>query len=242
MFNLVKKSFVTALSGSLLATSLVALASPEDKIKAKVSSMVPAGVEIEVSPVEATGLYQVVLGADVIYMTADTNYLMMGNMVDLRTRENLTETAKTAARKQIVESLDVNSMIEYPAKGQAKHTVTVFTDVDCPYCKKFHKEIPKLNEAGISVRYMAFPRSGIDTPSFKKMEAIWCSDDKQKAMDEMKNQNKTPASKACSSPVKQHLAEVQKLGLNGTPALIFESGDLVPGYVPAEEIIQGLGL
>lgn len=240
MFSLVKKSLLGIAVGSLLSTSV--LASPEEKIKERVSSLVSTEFGVEVKAIGSTGIYEVVLGSEVLYMTEDANYLVMGNLVDLRTRDNLTENTKTKARKKILDTLDVSSMIEFSAKGKVKHIMTVFTDIDCPYCKKFHKEVPKLNEAGITVRYLAFPRSGIDTPSFKKMEAIWCADDQVKAMDEMKNKNKLPSSKACSSPIKQHLTEVRKLSLNGTPALLFEDGNLVPGYVPAEEIIKGLGL
>lgn len=240
MLSLVKKSLLGIAVGSLISTSV--LASPEEKIKERVSSLVSTEFGVEVKAIGSTGIYEVVLGSEVLYMTEDANYLVMGNLVDLRTRDSVTESTKTKARKQILGTLDVSSMIEFPAKGKVKHIMTVFTDIDCPFCKKFHKEVPKLNEAGITVRYMAFPRSGIDTPSFKKMEAIWCADDQVKAMDEMKNQNKLPSSKACSSPIKQHLTEVRKLSLNGTPALLFEDGNLVPGYVPAEEIIKGLGL
>lgn len=239
MLKLIKKSLFIAIAYGIFSAPAFA---SEAKIKQAVSAIVPPGVEVVVTPLENSGLFQVFVGTDVVFMTGDAKFLVMGNVIDMRTRENLTETAKTAMRQKSLAALDVSSMIEFPAKGEVKHRLTVFTDVDCPYCKKFHKEVPKLNEAGISVRYMAFPRSGIDTPSFKKMEAIWCADDKQKAMDEMKNQNKTPTSKACASPIKQHLAEVDKFGLSGTPALIFENGDLVPGYIPAEEILRGLGL
>lgn len=210
-----------------------------EQIQKKLNEIIPSAPTAQISESPVKGLYQVIVGPNVIYMTADTQFLFNGNLIDLATRENLTDTAKNVARKQTLDAIPVESMIEFPAKGDTKATITVFTDIDCPYCKKFHKDVPKLNAEGISVRYLAFPRSGVDTPSYQKMVSVWCAADPVKSLDEAKKGN-NPATQSCDNPVKNHMAQAQLFGISGTPTIIFEDGNLVPGYVPAEELIPAL--
>jgi thiol:disulfide interchange protein DsbC len=225
----------------LSALSLNAMASDvEATIQQKLKQIIPDAPPAQITESPVDGLYQVIVGPNVIYMTGDAQFLFNGNLVDLNTRQNLTEAAKNNARKQALAAIDPATMIEYPAKGESKHTITVFTDVDCPYCKKFHKDVPELNENGITVRYLAYPRSGLNTPSYTKMVSIWCADDPAKALDTSKTTGELPASKTCENPVKQHMAEAQNFGISGTPTLIFDDGQMVPGYVPAKELIQAL--
>ena len=225
----------------LSALSLNAMASDvEATIQQKLKQIIPDAPPAQITESPVDGLYQVIVGPNVIYMTGDAQFLFNGNLVDLNTRQNLTEAAKNNARKQALAAIDPATMIEYPAKGESKHTITVFTDVDCPYCKKFHKDVPELNENGITVRYLAYPRSGVNTPSYTKMVSIWCAEDRAKALDASKTTGELPASKTCENPVKQHMAEAQNFGISGTPTLIFDDGQMVPGYVPAKELIQAL--
>ncbi|MBE0493696.1 MAG: DsbC family protein [Thiomicrospira sp.] len=239
MFKIVLKKALPGLVVGALSFNIAMADTTTDKIQQKLNEIIPnaPAAQISASPVE--GLYQVIVGPNVIYMTADTEFLFNGNLIKLATRENLTESAKNAARKQTLDAIPTESMIEFPAKGKTKATITVFTDIDCPYCKKFHKDVPKLNAEGITVRYLAFPRSGVDTPSYQKMVSVWCADDRAKTMDQAK-QGANPASKNCANPVKDHMMQAQLFGINGTPTIIFEDGNMVPGYVPAEELIPAL--
>lgn len=239
MFTTVLKRTLPGLVIGALSMNVAMADDTTDKIQQKLNEIIPSApaAQITESPVE--GLYQVIVGPNVIYMTGDTEFLFNGNLIELATRENLTESAKNAARKQTLDAIPTDSMIEFPAEGDTKATITVFTDIDCPYCKKFHKDVPKLNKEGIAVRYLAFPRSGVDTPSYEKMVSVWCADDPAKSLDDAKK-GSNPQIKTCDNPVKDHMSQAQLFGINGTPTIIFEDGNMVPGYVPAEELIPAL--
>ena len=127
-------------------------------------------------------------------------------------------------------------MIVFSPK-EVKHTISVFTDIDCGYCRKLHNEMHKYNELGIKVRYLAYPRSGPGTPSFIKAENVWCADDRQQALTDAKN-GKEVKSKACDNPVKQEFLIGTQVGVTGTPAIFLENGQLLPGYFPAERLIK----
>ena len=127
-------------------------------------------------------------------------------------------------------------MIIFPA-SKPRHTLTVFTDIDCGYCRKLHSDIDKYNDEGITVRYLPFPRSGPDTPSYYKAVSVWCSDDRRAALTRAKAGQDVPNA-TCDNPVRASLALGHKLGVNGTPALILEDGHLLPGYVPPKKLAQ----
>ena len=125
------------------------------------------------------------------------------------------------------------------APEETKYTVTVFTDVDCLYCAKLHREMAALNDYGIKVRYLAFPRAGIHSETYNKMVSVWCADDTQKAMTQAKL-NRRVEPKQCKNPVKDHYNMGQLVGVNGTPTMIFDNGELYPGYIPPETLLQAL--
>lgn len=235
-----KKVIKQALPGLVVSTlAFNSMASAEQIIQKKLNEIVPNAPAAKIEKSVLDGLYQVTLGSNVIYMSADAKYLFNGNVVDLATRENLTESAQNKARLQVLTVIPEKSMIVYPARGKSEHTISVFTDIDCPYCKKFHKDIAELNENGITVRYLAFPRSGPQTPSYYKMESVWCDKDRVKAMDVAMSGAEPPA-KTCVSPLMDHMAQAQNFAISGTPTLLFDNGQMVPGYVPAKELIQAL--
>ena len=132
-------------------------------------------------------------------------------------------------------------MISFPAKGKEKTTLTVFTDIDCGYCRKFHQEIPELNELGISVNYMAFPRAGVGSNSLDKYVSVWCADDQQDSMSRAK-QRQAVSSKTCANPVEEQYLLGRQLGVNSTPNLVTSTGELIRGYVPAKQLAQQLGV
>ncbi len=188
---------------------------------------------IEQSPIP--GLYRVMLGAEVIYASADGRYIVKGDLYDLKERKNLSEQQRIQVRKKILSQIPENEMIEF-APPKPKHFIYVFTDVTCPYCRKLHQDVPELNKLGIGVRYLAFPRAGIGSPAFKEMEAVWCSADPQKAITLTEAYaGRTVKSSPCKNPVAKEYKLGERMGVHGTPAIFLEDGTELYGYAtPAE--------
>lgn len=223
---------------AVLSVSAIALAD-EAAVKKKLAELLPNGANLPVVESPIPNLYQVTLGAKVVYVSGDGQYVINGNIVNLDTRENVTEKAVNDIRKQALAEVPVDSMIVYPAKGEMKHVITVFTDIDCPYCKKLHAEVPALNQAGIEVRYLAYPRAGIGSGSYQKAVSTWCSDKPTQAMDKTMTGGDIPA-KSCANPILDHMQLVERFGVTGTPNIVFDSGQMIPGYAPAKELIKML--
>jgi thiol:disulfide interchange protein DsbC len=178
-------------------------------------------------------VYQVMYGTEVVYVSQDGKYFIAGDMINLDTRENITNLAKSSIRKELLNKQD-NKPVVFKAKDE-KHVLTVFTDIDCPYCSKLHREVPALNEKGITIKYLMFPRAGIGSSSFKKAVSMWCNDDQNQAMTDAK-ERKPIEDKTCDNPIKAQYELGQELGVTGTPALITSTGRLIPGYMPADRL------
>jgi len=225
---------------SLLFTAGQGMASDEvvAKLKAKLAKLIPEEPSsITESP--AKGLYEVVYGTDVFYIHEDGKYLLQGDLIDIDTRTNLTSEAKSSGRKEAMLAVTDDKTIVFAPKEKAKHTITVFTDIDCPYCQKMHQDMKGYNDAGIAIRYMLYPRAGVDSPSYDKVVSVWCAENRQEAMTQSKNGKEIEA-KTCDNPVKEHMAIAQKIGVTGTPAIVLESGELMPGYVPPKDLVKML--
>lgn len=229
---------------SVLLTICVALALPQslfaddqatiDHLRERLANIIPGTPDVIVkTPID--GFYEARYGANIIYMSADGRYAMQGNLVDLETRDNLTETSRTVARADLIRQIDEATMLVYAPDGDVKHTITVFTDVDCPYCQRMHDEIAQLLDEGIKVRYILFPRSEAGSPSYMKSESIWCAEDRKQAFDTAKGGKQIQA-ESCDNPIAEHRAIGESLGISGTPAIVLESGDMIPGYRPATEL------
>jgi thiol:disulfide interchange protein DsbC len=184
------------------------------------------------------GIYEAIYGSEIFYVSADAEHLIRGDLFELATLSNLTEERRGDGRLKIMSEIPESSMIVYKAKNE-KHVVTVFTDIDCGYCRKLHKEMAQYNDIGITMRYVAFPRAGANSPSYDKLVSVWCADDPLKAMDAAKNQGKIEQKK-CDAPIDQHMVAVRALGLTGTPAMVFSDGRLQPGYSPAARLLATL--
>lgn len=234
--KLVKSAFIASVLAGVLG-----LAQADDKqvIQSQLNKVIPNAPEAQIVPSVVDGLYEVSVGPMVIYMSADGKYAFNGSLINLNTRENLTEKAKAEARTTAMSQIDESTMIVYPGKGDGKRFISVFTDIDCPYCHKMHSEIPALNEAGITVRYLAYPRSGVNSPSYYKAVSAWCADDPAKAMDAAMS-GQGVDKKQCKNPVAEHMQHAQFFGVNGTPNIILDDGQMVPGYIPAAELIQAM--
>lgn len=180
------------------------------------------------------GFYELVYGAQVFYVSADGRYVLAGNIIDLETRENLTETRKNGARIKAIHDLGPDSMITF-APQDPKYHVYVFTDTNCGYCRKLHQEMAQIEAEGIAVSYLAFP--AISADSFPEMVSVWCADDPQAAMTAAKA-GEVLAKKECDNPIQNHFRAGREMGVRGTPAIVLENGELLPGYVPAKELAK----
>jgi thiol:disulfide interchange protein DsbC len=179
------------------------------------------------------GIYQVAVGAQVAYVTKDGRYIIRGDIYDAETSANVSEETRASARVAMLNSVDPASMIVFkPASGQAKHKITIFTDVDCGYCRQFHREIDKVTALGIEVRYLFFPRTGPNTESWTKADQVWCAADHNAALTRAKLGGEIPKGGACNTPVEAHWNLGRDVGVRGTPAIFSETGELIGGYLP----------
>jgi len=191
------------------------------------------------SPIK--GVYQVLYGTEVIYISADGKYFIAGDMINMETRQNLSKVAQRSVRSGIVKQ-KAKAPIVFKAKDE-KHVVKVFTDIDCPYCAKLHREVPALNEKGITIEYFMFPRAGIGSKSYDKAVSVWCAGDSEKqqtAMTIAKERKPLDEKKCDDNPIKAHYELGQEIGVTGTPALVTTSGRLIPGYMPADRLVKML--
>jgi len=189
------------------------------------------------------GLYEVISNGDIYYISEDTTHLLYGSIYDLDNQmANITEQKKAQlSREKVVENIDKitafeKDMIVFKAQDE-KHVVTVFTDPTCSYCQKLHSQMADYNKLGITIRYLAFPRAGLDSSSYHTMVSIWCSKDPIDAMNMAKKRREIP-SKSCENTVKEQYQLGRLLGVNGTPALILENGTLAPGYLPPQRLLE----
>jgi thiol:disulfide interchange protein DsbC len=179
------------------------------------------------------------MGGMIVYMTEDGRYLLSGNLYDVDTQVNLTAGRRNAARSKALAAASENDMIVF-GPSNAKMTVTVFTDVDCGFCRKFHSQIAEINKAGVRVRYMLFPRTGPGTDSWTKAEQVWCSADRREALTRAKR-GETLKSKACGEQaVKTQFELGSDLGVEGTPAIFTQNGDYIGGFLTPEELVHSV--
>jgi len=193
----------------------------------------PAGAKLEIP-----GIYEFAQGAEISYLTADGKYFLDGNLYDMDSRENLTEALRTRARFAMISAVPESEMLIFGPKNPL-YTITVFTDVDCAYCRKLHSEMAELNRLGVRVRYMFYPRTGPNTESWKKAEVVWCSPNRNEALTRAKSGVQLDMSKTCdATPVAREYALGQSIGVRGTPAIVTERGDYISGYMPPRELVQ----
>jgi thiol:disulfide interchange protein DsbC len=213
---------------SLLAT--MSLAQADVVLKDKLEALLPGMIVQSLEPLENTGLYEALVDGEIIYFSKDGRYVFQGDIIDIESRQNITENKRIGLKKEVLASFNEADMIIFEPE-KTNHTLTVFTDIDCGYCRKLHQQMSKYNALGIKVRYMAFPRSGIDSESFDKAVNVWCADDRKQAMTDSKSGANIEVNK-CDNPIKDHFEAGRQLGVTGTPALFLESGQLLPGYIP----------
>lgn len=221
------------LSGSVVANSV-------DEIKQRLVKQIPELSDAKVSTTPVAGLYAVQQGAFVFYTSADANYVLRGDLLSLVDQRNLTEEAQQSFRVSVLKRLSEKDTINFvPEKSKASHSITVFTDVDCPYCHQMHQMVPKLLEAGIAVRYVMYPRAGVDSPSYQKTVHAWCQRANKAELDQLMKGEAAPTKlTTCAHPIKQQFELANELGLQGTPSIILADGRLIPGLAPFEELVR----
>ena len=233
------KYFTTIISGLLLTAPLTALAQDDySAVEERVRTLAPNAKSIAVSETPIEGILMVQVGGEIVYMTADGNYMIQGRVVNMDTREDLTESAKSEVRRELIVGIDTTKQITFSPEEPA-YDLTVFTDIDCGYCRKLHAQVDAYNENGIAIHYMAFPRAGIGSRSYEKFVAVWCADDQQEAMTQAKLGGE-PDPDQCDNPIAEQYELGTALGVTGTPALLTADGTLIPGYVPPEKLRERL--
>ena len=219
----------------------------KDRMGAALSAFAgqPIGIE-SVRPSPAPGIVEVqVINGPLLYATEDGGYFFLNgdlHRVSVSGAVNLTEERRSLARKEQLAAVSLEDMVVFSPKGETRDYVSVFTDVTCFYCQKLHREVDQLNAKGVEVRYLAFPRGGINSDGAKKLATAWCADDQQTTLTELKAGMDLPANDCADSPIAAQYQLGQEMGVSGTPAIITSSGMMIPGYRPAADLIVVLGL
>lgn len=233
MHRLMTAFALCAAAPALMAADDASLAAAKARIAEKYPQV--RAEDIHQSPIE--GLLEVAVGGQIAYLTADGRHLVQGEIIDLDANVNLTEQRRGKARTAALAAVAEKDMIIFSPE-KVKHTITVFTDVDCGYCRKLHSEMSKLNALGLRVRYVFYPRSGPDTPSWEMAEKVWCADDRNAAITAAKAEQPFESKPCDDTPIMQHWELGQAVGLTGTPAILTENGDLIAGYLPAAALAE----
>ena len=216
----------------------VAAGTPAARALAALKKLNPDIVPENLGDAPIPGFQQAIVAGQVIYISNDGKYLMQGSLYDIERQKNLGEEAMAGVRSALIKSIPASDRIVF-GPADAKYNVVVFTDVECGYCRKMHSEMADYNKQGIAVQYVAFPRMGPASEDFRKMEAVWCSKDRRKALTDAKNDRKVSAER-CTSPVAQQYALGQRAGLTGTPMILTEDGTQLGGYLPPEALRAAL--
>jgi len=223
---------------SLFGLTAIAANADENAVKQAMAKSMP-DVKIEsIKPSEINGLYEVTVGGSIFYVSDNGKYLMQGRLIDIEARKDLAEEKLSGTRKQALENLGVDKMIVFKPK-ESNYKVTIFTDIDCGYCRKLHSEIDKYMAEGITIQYVFFPRAGKGSDSYNKAVSVWCAEDRNAALTAAKKDQKVPA-KTCDNPVDEHMKLGAEFDVTGTPMIVTEKGTIYPGYLPAKQLAEAL--
>ncbi|MBM7059928.1 thioredoxin fold domain-containing protein [Pseudomonas sp. UL073] len=222
-----------------LASTVTLAADPDQAIRSTLKTLQPDLPIEAIAESPMSGIYQVHLkGGRQLYASADGQYLMQGYLYQFKDGQavNLTEQAESKGIAKEINAIPTSEMVVFAPKEPKAH-ITVFTDTDCGYCQKLHSEVAELNRRGIEVRYVAFPRQGIDSHGYNTLVSVWCAKDRQAAMNMAKSREELPAAK-CDNPVAKQYALGQTIGVQGTPAIVLGNGQMIPGYQPAPQLAK----
>jgi thiol:disulfide interchange protein DsbC len=204
-------------------------------IKQTLSQVMPGETGYKINSLPVPGIYEIDFGDGFIYLTADGKYALKGDIIDLHKNVNLTEEKRSKARLDTLAKIDKANMLIFPADKERKHSITVFTDIDCGYCRRMHQGIKEYTSRGIEVKYVFYPRAGRNSASFQKAVAVWCADDRNEALNKIVSGQQIE-NRTCNNPVKQHMEVAKVLGVTGTPTIFLQNGRRMPGYVKAAQL------
>ena len=223
----------------VIASLFVLTAHAGDAEIRKALAQLPTPVKPDtIIPTPIGGIYEVMVGSNIFYISEDGKYIFQGSILDVASRTDLTELKRSKIRGKLIASIDEANTVVF-APEDVKHKVFIFTDIDCGYCRKLHSNIDQYLALGIKVQYLLFPRAGAGSPSYDKAVAVWCSDDRAEALT-LAKRGVDLGKKTCANPVIDHLELGWVLGLSGTPMIVTEKGTIFPGYLPPEQLIARL--
>ena len=185
------------------------------------------------------GFYEVAIGSSVAYVSKDGRYILQGDLFDLSDNANLTERRRSTARVDMLATVDPETMIVFsPPAEEVKHTITIFTDIDCGYCRQFHREIETVNALGVAVNYLFYPRTGPDTESWFKADKVWCAENRNLALTDAKLGGRVPEDECASTPVESHWDLGNLVGVRGTPTIYAANGEHIGGYLTPDQLLE----
>ncbi|HRN61847.1 MAG TPA: thioredoxin fold domain-containing protein [Luteimonas sp.] len=211
---------------------------PEDRARQAIASINPDIHIDRIAAAPLAGFREVIVGGQTLYVSDDGRYLLQGNLFDIAAKKDMSQAGVAEVRRELLAKVPRSERIVF-APANPKYTVSVFTDVECGYCRKLHQDIAEYNKLGIAIEYLAFPRMGPGTPDYDLMVSVWCSADRGKALTDAKNGRRVPP-RTCDSPVGRHYDLGQRIGLTGTPMIVTESGVQMPGYLPPDALLSAL--
>jgi thiol:disulfide interchange protein DsbC len=221
------------IAGLLLSTVPFLTVAAVDDAKLK-TAFAEVGLNVSsIADSSVPGLLQIMTDRGLFFATKDGSHLIEGQIYNLNKKVLVNEEILKTVRKAGVANM-AGSVIEFKAPNE-KYAIHVFTDISCGYCRKLHAELPSYLDAGITVRYLAFPRGGLESDTFNSLQSVWCAKDKQKAMDEAKGGAEIAPAK-CDSPIAKQFELGHSFGISGTPAIILPDGGLIPGYQSAAQL------
>lgn len=222
-----------------VVTGFAGIASANDAeletVRKKVAEMFEVIEPQHINPAPVDGWYSIQKGSIVAYISGDGRYLLQGDLIDLDNQVNLSEVSRNSSRRDRMAMIGDDRVISF-SPAEVKYSVSVFTDVDCTYCRRLHAQIDEYMAHGIEVRYLMYPRNGPAHPSWNTAEEVWCSSDRQNAMTLAKLDKSFDTQSCDASVVQDHYLVGRDIGLNGTPAIVFDDGTLLGGYVPPDQL------
>lgn len=228
-------------AGALLLLAAGAASGSDDyaEVRQGLQVLVPGLEADSIRPAPFEGFVEVLLGAQLVYISDDGKYLIDGRLIEIATRRDLSEESKGEVRKKRLAQVTPSERLTYAVDGKKSHRITVFTDIDCGYCRRLHQQMAEYHELGIEIDYLFFPRAGLQSHSYDKAVSVWCADDPNAALTAAKA-GEEPAPRQCDNPIESHYQLGRELGVTGTPALLTDDGDLIPGYVPPADLLARL--
>ncbi len=211
---------------------------PEQMLRESMARLAPGMPITAISESVMPGVYELISGAQVFYLTPDGRYMLEGSIIDLENKVDISEQRRGSLQMSLINAVPEDQMVVFNNEaGDAERSITVFTDSDCGYCQKLHQEIADITDANIRVRYLLFPRAGIDSASSRELQSVWCAADQQAAMTIAKSGGSLPDA-TCENPIQSHVDLARQVGLRGTPLIYLDNGTKIPGYQPAAELIK----